>query len=341
VFFVLIAVEVVYARAKRQDVYRLNSSLSNLGCGAFTTTFEYFIKGLLLVGYAWIQQRVGLVEIHASHWLSWLAALLTFDFLWYWAHRVSHEVNFLWGGHEPHHQSADFNLTAGLRQGAFQDVSYWPFYLVMAVVGFPVELFVAAFMINKFYGFILHTQTVGTLPWVEGILSTPSAHRVHHGMNDLYLDRNHGGILMLWDRIFGTYQRETEIVVYGVRHPYDSFDPVGAHTFWLRQLWRDARATTSLKDSLRIWFMPTGWRPPDLAELPSGTLETLDGYRAWRPHSDRRSLWIAGAAFLLAATLNISLFTLDLSAPTALAVVVGTAATLYAMGVVLNRGLRY
>lgn len=339
VFFALILVEVLYTRAKEQDFYRLNSSLSNLACGAVTTAFEYFIKGGLLLLYATLVDRVSLFEMSSGSWGSWVAAILTFDFIWYWAHRVSHEVNFLWGGHEPHHQSADFNLTAALRQGAFQDLSYWPFYSVMAVIGFPVEMFIAAFMLNKFYGFILHTRTVGTIPLVEGILSTPSAHRVHHGMNDLYLDKNHGGILILWDRLFGTYQAETEPVVYGVRHPYDSYDPVGAHTYWLRHLWRDARATSSLGDKLRLWFMRTGWRPEDRQHHAAETLKTLDDYQAWRPDNTRRSLSFAVVMFALALGLNWSLFALDLPTLVSAPVVLLITGCLYAMGASLNAGI--
>jgi len=265
VFFALIFIEVMYAHFKGLNVYNLRNSLSCLGCGMFTTSIEVFIKAGLVAIYVWVYENFAWTELANDSWVTWVSALVIFDFLWYWAHRMSHEVNILWGGHVPHHQSEEFNLTAGLRQGALQDLMYWPFYLLMAVLGYSAEMFVAHLLINKFYGFWLHTRVIGKLPLIEGILGTPSAHRVHHGMNDKYIDKNHGGIFMLFDRLFGTYQEEDEEVIYGVRKRYSSFNPVMAHFDWLHCMWKDACLAESWKDKFRIWFMPTGWRPEDVA----------------------------------------------------------------------------
>lgn len=274
IFVLLIALEAVYARYKGLKLYRLNDSIASLGCGAFTVTLEVFIKVALIGLYTLIYQHYALTDWSLEHWQSWLAALLVYDFIYYWAHRLSHEINFMWGGHVPHHQSEEYNLSTAIRQGALQDLMQWPLFLPMAVMGFGPELFVAQIMISKFTQFPLHTRTIGKIPFVEGILNTPSAHRVHHGMNDGYIDKNHGGLLMIWDRLFGTYAAEEEAVIYGVRNPYYSFDSVWAHFDWLALLWRDAKATHAWKDKFKLWFMPTGWRPADVeARLPRPKLQ--------------------------------------------------------------------
>jgi len=265
VFFGLIFIEALYSQVKGLRLYNLRNSLSCLGCGIFTTSVEVFIKAALVGLYVWVYENFAWTKLADDSWLTWITALLLFDFLWYWAHRLSHEVNVLWGGHVPHHQSEEFNLTAGLRQGALQDFMYWPLYLVMAILGYSAEMFVAHMLINKFYGFWLHTRAIDKIPLIEGILGTPSAHRVHHGMNDKYIDKNHGGIFMLFDRLFGTYQAEEEDVIFGVRKRYSNFNPVWAHFDWLHCLYKDACLTNSWRDKVRIWFMPTGWRPKDVA----------------------------------------------------------------------------
>lgn len=263
-FFALIFIEAVYSHIKGLGLYNLRNSLSCLACGAFTTTVEVFSKALLLLAYVYISDHYSIITLPNDSWVTWVAALVVFDFLWYWAHRMSHEMNLIWGGHMPHHQSEEYNLTAGLRQGAFQDLLYWPIYILMAPLGFSVEMFVTHMLINKFYGFWLHTKTIGKIPIIEGIIATPSAHRVHHGMNDIYIDKNYGGIFMIFDRLFGTYQPEKSEVIYGVRKQFKTYNPISAHFEWIHALWKDACLTEDIWDKVRIWFMPTGWRPADV-----------------------------------------------------------------------------
>lgn len=335
-FGVFIVLELVFVRFKRLDYYRWNDSLTSLGCGMFTTTFEFFLKVALLALYVLVYEHLSLFKIEDYTWLNWVAGIVAFDFVWYWAHRVSHEINFIWGSHETHHQPEEFNLSAGLRQGALQDLFYWPFYMGMAVLGFSAEMFVLHLMVNKSYGFLLHTKTVGRLPLVEGILSTPSAHRVHHGMNDLYLDKNHGGIFIFWDRLFGTYQEETEPVIFGVRQPYRSFDPVRSHFHWLLSLRRDAIATRSWKDKLRLWFMPTGWRPADVQHIPRGKLPDLDHFQPWRVESSRRVLVWSVVVFTILAGLHQALYASSFPPTVSVAVVLVLFAGLHLVGRILD-----
>lgn len=289
-FAVFILFELVFVRVKKLDYYRLNDSLTSLGCGMFTTTFEFFLKVALLALY-----------------------ILVYE-----------------------HLPEEFNLSAGLRQRALQDFFYWPFYMGTAVLGFSAEMFVLHVMMNKSYGFVLHTKTVGKLPLVEGILSTPSAHRVHHGMNDLYLDRNHGGIFIVWDRLFGTYQEETEPVIFGVRQPYHSFDPVRSHFHWLQFLWRDAIATRSLKDECRLWFMPTGWRPADVQHIFRGKLPDLGNFQTWRVESSRRVLVWSVLVFGILAGLNQTLYAVSFPPAISVAIVVVLFVGLHLVGRILN-----
>ena len=307
-FLVLIFVEAMYAHLKGLRLYNLRNTLSCLGCGMFTSLLEVFIKAGLLMLYARVYENYAWTRLDNNSPVTWVTALVFFDFIWYWAHRISHEVNFLWGGHAPHHQSEEFNLSAGLRQGALQDLMYWPFYMLMAPAGYSPEMFIAHVMINKFYGFCLHTRAIGKLPLVEGILSTPSAHRVHHGMNDKYLDKNHGGIFIVFDRMFGTYQAEEEEVIYGVRSRYNSYNPVWAHFEWLASLWKDARLAGNWWDKIRIWFMPTGWRPEDVAEKFPKPGFSQSEFTKFDPWPGSSHTFRALAVFVMLAGINQVLF---------------------------------
>jgi alkylglycerol monooxygenase len=188
------------------------------------------------------------------------------DLCFYWAHRSLHRYNLLWGAHQPHHSSEDFNLSTALRKGAFQTAFDWPFYLPLALLGVPLPVFLVLLGIQLAYQFWIHTQHIQRMGWLEQIIVTPSHHRVHHGQNDCYIDKNHGGVFIVWDKLFGTFAEEREPVRYGVTTPVSTFDPLRLQFSWWRLLWADARATRSWWDKLRLWWMPTGWRPADVRE---------------------------------------------------------------------------
>ena len=304
VFFLLIFLEAWWARRHRPELFEFTDSLTSISCGIFTVTLELFAKTALLGLFILVQQRYGLWQWSADSWVTWLVFFLVLDFIYYWAHRWSHEINFLWGGHVPHHQSEHYNLTTALRQGAWQDISHWPLYLVMAVMGCPAGVFIILLTVSKLYQFWIHTRVIGRLPWIEGILNTPSAHRVHHGINDAYIDRNHGGTLMIWDRLFGTWQEEQEPVVFGVRKAFHSRNPVTAHVDWLVTLWRDASLSSRWQDRFTIWFRRTGWRPVEALQRDPRPPFSLARFQVWAPvltpAGKRRGL----AWFLLATVAN-------------------------------------
>lgn len=304
VFFLLIGIEAWVAHRRRQSVYQLADSLTSLGCGVWTVTVEVFTKGALLLLFAWIEQHHGLLSFGVDSPWTWLLFFFVLDFLYYWAHRWSHEINFLWGVHVPHHQSEEYNLTTALRQGAFQDTVHWPIYLPMAVLGCPVEVFITLLTFSKFYQFWIHTRMIDKVPLIEGILNTPSAHRVHHAVNDRYIDRNHGGTLMIWDKLFGTWVEETEYCVYGVRKPYHRWNAVWAHFDWFADLLRDGGRAARFIDRLRIFVKPTGWRPPDVEAREPRAPFVLAQVRHYT--AARSSGWKAFAVvlFVLAAIAN-------------------------------------
>jgi len=263
VFVLLILLELAITRVQEKDYYRLSDSINDLSCGILDQLLMVFLKTALFAGYVFVYQRWRLFSIPGSA-VAWVACLLGVDFLYYWFHRTGHEVNAFWAAHVVHHQSEEYNLAVALRQGAFQPVFSWLFYLPLALLGFPPLMFLTVTSIDTLYQFWIHTRAIGRLGPLEGVLSTPSNHRVHHGRNPKYVDRNHGGILIIWDRLFGTYQREEEEPAYGITTPLRSFNPVWAHLHYWVELGGKARRASRLADKVRVFFKPPGWQPAEL-----------------------------------------------------------------------------
>lgn len=266
-FFVLIAVELLADRWRGMRTYRLADTVSSLSAGVLSTTTGLLTKGVGLVTYALALEYLALLQLPADSLWVWLFAFVFYDFCYYWHHRLGHERNVLWAAHSVHHQSEDYNLSTALRQTSTGFVFGWVFYLPMAVLGVPLLVFVTVATLNLLYQFWVHTRHVPKLGWFERFFVTPSNHRAHHAQNALYMDRNYGGVFIVWDRLFGTFQEEddAEPVVFGVTTPLQSWNPLWANWQFYGQLLADARRTARWQDKLRIWFMPTGWRPADVA----------------------------------------------------------------------------
>ncbi|ANY89996.1 Fatty acid hydroxylase superfamily protein [Pseudomonas putida] len=266
-FFVLIAVELVADRVRGQRNYRLADAINSLSTGVLSTSTGLLTKGVGLVSYALAWEYLAFSRLPGDVWWTWLLAFVLYDLCYYWLHRLGHERNILWAAHSVHHQSEEYNLTTALRQTSSGFIFSWIFYLPLALIGVPPLVFITVASLNLLYQFWVHTRHIPKLGWLEWVFITPSNHRVHHAQNPLYLDRNYGGVFILWDRLFGTFQEEDarEPVVFGVTTPLASWNPLWANLQFYAQLWDDARHTHSLWDKLRIWFMPTGWRPADVA----------------------------------------------------------------------------
>lgn len=268
VFFALIALELLVAKLRGRVVYHSSDAINSLGLGVISQIVAVFSKLLTLGIYAWCVQRFAVFALPANSIWVWISALLLYDFCYYWLHRCGHEVNILWAAHVVHHQSEDYNLSTALRQTGSGVLLGWLFYLPMAIIGYPLEVFVVVALIDLLYQFWVHTELVRRLGWFDRVFCSPSNHRAHHAVNDRYLDRNYGGILIVWDRLFGTFVEEddTDPPIYGTRSPLRSWNPLwaNAEVYWatLKDAWHARR----WRDKLLIWLKPPGWRPADVAE---------------------------------------------------------------------------
>ncbi len=264
VFIVLIGLELLVTRLLERDYYSFDDSINDLSCGMLQQVLEVFVKTALFAGYVFVYGRFRVMDVPDDSAGAWVLCFLGVDFFYYWFHRLSHEVNAFWAAHVVHHQSEEYNLAVALRQGALQGWFSWAFYLPLAWIGFPPLMFLTLSSFNTLYQFWIHTRVIGRLGPLEWVLNTPSNHRVHHGRNPKYIDRNHGGTLIVWDRLFGTFQVEDEVVAYGITTPLRSWNPLWANVHYWVELWQKARRTTRFADKLRIFLKPPGWQPEEL-----------------------------------------------------------------------------
>jgi sterol desaturase/sphingolipid hydroxylase (fatty acid hydroxylase superfamily) len=262
-FFVLIAIELWVGHRRRQDYYRLNDAVNDISTGILMQLTTLFFKGVILAGFFAIHAHFRLFDLSADRAWTWIACFLGVDLAYYWFHRLSHEINFLWAAHVVHHQSEEYNLAVALRQSSLQPFFSAVFYWPLALIGFPPLVFLACSSFNTLYQFWLHTRAIDRLGPLEAVLVTPSHHRVHHGRNPLYIDRNHGGTFIVWDRMFGTFQKEEEEVVYGITKPLASWNPVWANLHYWVELFQTAHRTRRPVDKLRTFIKPPGWFPAD------------------------------------------------------------------------------
>ena len=264
VFFLLIGVEVLITRLMAKDYYRLSDSVNDLSCGIIQQLLEVFLKTALFAGYVFLFHNTRRFSIPTTSVPAWIACFVGVDFFYYWFHRMSHEVNAFWAAHIVHHQSEEFNLAVALRQGALQQAFSWVFYLPLAVVGFPPLMFLTLSSFNTLYQFWIHTRAIGKLGPVEWVFSTPSNHRVHHACNPKYIDKNYGGTLIVWDRLFGSFHEEEEEPVYGITKPLASWNPLWANVHYWVELTGKARQATRFADKLRMFVKPPGWQPEEM-----------------------------------------------------------------------------
>ena len=263
IFFLLIGIELIVERLTRKKYYRLNDALTNLSCGITQQVSGVFLKLFGIGLYVLVYEHLRLWHI-PSNWYTFLILFVLTDLAYYWAHRMSHEINLFWSAHVVHHQSEDYNLSVALRQSSFQVVWTSFFYLPLAVIGFEPLDFALANALTTLYQFWVHTQAIGKLGFLEYILVTPSLHRVHHGRDPKYIDKNHGGVFIWWDMLFGTYQPEEEAPTYGITTPVKSWNPVWANFSHLYLLWQEMKRIPRLSDKIRYIFYKPGWLPKEL-----------------------------------------------------------------------------
>jgi len=272
VFFVLMALELAWAFARQRrgsghNNYRLGDVINSISLGVLSQLGAIFTKLLTIGLYTAIYAKVA-AGADTGFWRTGyglLLALIFYDFCYYWLHRCSHRSAAFWAAHVVHHQSQHYNLSTALRQTSSGALLGWLFYLPMALAGVPPLVFGIVALVNLLYQFWVHTEQVGKLGWFDRVFCSPSNHRVHRAVNDAYLDKNFGGILMVWDRLFGSFHEEGEKCVYGTRSPLNSWDPLWANAEVYWALLKDSWHTRHRADKLRVWFKPPGWRPVDVA----------------------------------------------------------------------------
>jgi len=262
-YFVLIGIELVVDRIQKRKLYRLNDAVTNISCGITQQLTGIFLKVLSVGVYQLVFENFALFDLNQSWWY-WILLFIGVDFFYYWAHRMSHEVNLFWGGHVVHHQSEEYNLSVALRQSTFQVVWTFVFYMPLALLGFRALDFVMVMGLNLIYQFWIHTETIGKMGWFEYIFNTPSHHRVHHGRNPKYIDKNHAGTFIIWDKMFGTFQKEEERPTYGITTPINSWNPVWVNLDHYIQMWKTAKTIPSLANKLRYAINKPGWLPESM-----------------------------------------------------------------------------
>ena len=264
VFMATIVLEAWLAQRRGRAVYDVADAITSLHFGVLSQVSAAF-SSLLGIGiYWWTYSQWHWLTLAVDNVWVWLLALLLYDFLYYWVHRCGHEVNLMWAAHQVHHSSEYFNLSTALRQSATTVLWSWPFYLPMALLGVPPEVFVGVALIDLLYQYWVHTELVGKLGWFDRVFVSPSNHRVHHGQNDYCIDRNYGGILILWDRLFGSFveEREREPVIYGIRKPLASFNPVWGNCNVYADLLQACRRAPTWRERLNVLFGPPGGGAP-------------------------------------------------------------------------------
>jgi sterol desaturase/sphingolipid hydroxylase (fatty acid hydroxylase superfamily) len=314
-FFLAMLLELGYGLARGRNTYRLNDTVGSLFMGTLST-----VRGLVVLGvgglvYAAVGAHLAPWELPADSPWTWLFAWFGYDLCYYWSHRISHERQLFWGSHVAHHQSEEYNLSTALRQTSTGFILHWIFYLPLFLLGVPLEVYITVGSANLLYQFWVHTEHLPKLGWMEWVFITPSNHRVHHAQNDRYVDKNYGGVFILWDRLFGTYQeeQEEEPCIYGIRGPLRTFNPLWANLHIYAGMLQDAFWTRGWRNRLRVLIAPTGWRPADVADAHPRPKTDLAHFQKYDPAVSPGVKRYAFYQLLAALVLGVSL----LIAPTA------------------------
>ncbi|MCO4747733.1 MAG: sterol desaturase family protein [Proteobacteria bacterium] len=290
-----------------KDAYKVADSIANVSAGVGDEVLGVFTSALTLAAYVLLYDQFRLATLEPSHWSTWVFALLAVDFIYFLWHWASHRINLVWATHVVHHQSEEYNLSVALRQSWTDAFTSWPLYLPLALAGVSPFVLIVCRSINTLYQFWVHTRAIGRLGPFEWFMVTPSNHRVHHARNPKYIDRNYGGILCIWDRIFGTFAAEQEEPVYGTVTPLASWNAFHAQTWYFGKLWDLSKQAGSVGESLYIWIAPPEYLPGGRhAEIPEISRTSQVKYET---DTDRGVLVYASLHFLLPiAVVTLMLF---------------------------------
>jgi len=259
-----VAVDLITGKPRRWKDSAANMVIFIMGNLLERTAFGA-IGVLCLLPFQWLTP----LAIPHTGW-TWVLAIFVADFSYYWMHRIEHEHRILWANHSVHHSSQDYNLSVAYRLSIIENAIEWVFLVPMVLLGFsPFQTIVAMTLVAQFQAW-LHTERIGKLGWLDEVFNTPSIHRVHHGSNPKYLDKNYGGILIIWDKLFGTFQREEEKVVFGITHNIHTNNPIKINFIEYKRIWQDVRRCRNWKDRLKIIFGGLSWRPAYFEQAATG-----------------------------------------------------------------------
>lgn len=264
-FLFFMGLEYLISRWQNKNYFQFNNTVANLNVGIAERLLDSFTVGAFYFVYDYLHRHYALFSIQANAW-GWIGLLLATDFIWYWYHRLAHEINLLWTVHVVHHQSDDFNYTVSGRITIFQALVRVGFWSVLPIIGFPAEMITSILLVHGIYPFFVHTRTIGKLGWLEYILVTPSHHRVHHASNPQYLDKNYGDMFILWDKLFGTFAEEHEEPTYGLTKPLNSHSFLWQHFHTTLELLVAVRRTTGWQARLRLLLGPPDLIDPTIRE---------------------------------------------------------------------------
>ena len=253
----LIFVEILISNWQQKNYYKTQDTLCTIGLLAGNIIVAFSIKGLILALHFYLYQYK-ILELSGMLplWLFWILTFVVIDLVFYIYHRMSHRIRFLWAIHLSHHSSEEMNFTVSFRQAWFGPISKIPFFMALPLLGFDPTIIAAAGVMSTLWGIVGHTQIVGRLGFVEWIFNTPSHHRVHHGANKQYIDKNYGNLLIIWDRMFGTFEPEKEKVKFGLVNNVNTFNPTKITFMAWSSMIEDINNKQSLSEVLRIIFGP-------------------------------------------------------------------------------------
>ena len=265
-FLLALLIELIYGIAINKNTYRLNDAISNLFMGTLRTANKLIIIGAAGYVFYLAETNFAIWRMDINSWFTWIFAFVIYDFFYYWFHRISHERQIFWASHVAHHQSEDYNLSTALRQTGTGAFVSWVFYIPMFLIGIPSYVFISVASLNLIYQFWVHSEHIPKLGWFENYFVTASNHRVHHAQNEQYIDKNYGGVFIIWDRMFGTHkiENEDEPCIYGIRGTLNTFNPIWANLHVYVKIMREMWSSRDWKDKLYAPFARTGWSPKSL-----------------------------------------------------------------------------
>lgn len=260
IYAIVIGAEIIYSYIKQKHFYSVKGVIANVYLTSLNMGLDLLIRGVCLAVLLYFYQfKFVVIDSDAHPYLYWISLLVFQDFMFYWLHRVDHYSRFFWAVHVTHHSSEEFNLTVGFRSSVFQPLYRFIYFIPLVLIGFQPLDILFIYAATQIYGILIHTKTIGKLGILEFILSTPSHHRVHHASNIKYLDKNMGMFLIIWDRLFGTFAKEEETVVYGLTANVNSYNPVTMVFHEWKAIFKDVVKTKGLKNKLGYVFGPPGW----------------------------------------------------------------------------------